>query len=81
MVRMVPVCFQADGTEDVATWDGHWVPEIFLTEVAGVWIRRHGENLVLLSVAKRRCPKDWCGLVRAQWQSDLTGSEGVRYIE
>lgn len=51
---MVPVCLQANGAEDVATWDGHRVPEVFLTQVAAVLIRRHGENwsTVLCSAAK-----------------------------
>lgn len=34
LVGMVPVGLQAHGAEDVATWDGHGVPEVLLTEVA-----------------------------------------------
>lgn len=34
VVSMVPVCLQAKGAEDVSTWDGHRIPEVFLTQVA-----------------------------------------------
>lgn len=36
VVSMVPVCLQANGAEDVAAWDGHCIPEVFLTQVAAV---------------------------------------------
>lgn len=36
VVSMVPVCLQANGAEYVATWDGHRIPEVFLTKVAAV---------------------------------------------
>jgi len=39
VVGMVPVCLQADGAEDVATRDGHGIPEVFLTQVAVVLVR------------------------------------------
>ncbi len=39
VVSMVPVCLQANGAEDVATWDGHGIPEVFLTQVAVVLVR------------------------------------------
>lgn len=39
VVSMVPVCLQANGAEDVATWDGHWIPEVFLAQVAAVLVR------------------------------------------
>lgn len=42
---MVPVGLQADGAEDMSTWDGHRVPEVLLTEEACVLLKRHGENV------------------------------------
>lgn len=39
VVSMVPVCLQANGAEDVATRDGHGIPEVLLTQVAGVLIQ------------------------------------------
>lgn len=39
VVGMVPVGLQANGAEDVAAWDGHGIPEVFLAQVAGVLIR------------------------------------------
>lgn len=41
VVSMVPVGLQANGAEYVATWDGHRIPEIFLTEEAAFLIGRH----------------------------------------
>lgn len=38
-VSMVPVCLQANGAEDMATWDGDRVPEVFLTQVACILFR------------------------------------------
>lgn len=39
VVSMVPVCLQANGAEDVAARDGHGIPEVLLTQVAGVLIQ------------------------------------------
>lgn len=36
VVSMVPVRLQANRAEDVATWDRHGIPEVFLTKVAVV---------------------------------------------
>lgn len=50
---MVPVRFQANGAETVTTWDGHGVPEVFLTQVAVVLVRRHEENLGLFPLIQK----------------------------
>ena len=39
VVSMVPVGLQANGAEDMAAWDGHWIPEVFLTQVAALLVR------------------------------------------
>lgn len=54
MFSMIPVCLQADGAEYVATWDGHRVPEILLTKVAGVLVKRHGDSLLLFPLTLKR---------------------------
>lgn len=42
VVSMVPVRLQANGAENMSTWDGDGVPQVLLAQVAAILVGRHG---------------------------------------
>lgn len=57
VVGVVPVGLQADGTEVMATGDGHGVPQIFLTQVTNILVGRHLSiylSMFVIAVSLRR---------------------------